>query len=151
MTRVGTTPVFALVQSPGRVWLLATPWAAARQASLSLTVSQSLPEFMSIESMTPSNHLILCCPLLLLPSIFPSIRAFSSDSDGQSIRASVSILPKSIQVAIYLCWSHFFHLYFSFTFFIFTFTYPSIYPPILMYWAPTMYQISRMSRCGQSW
>ena len=56
------------------------PWTAARQASLSITNSRSLLKFMSIESVTPSNHLILCCPLLLLPSIFPSIRVFSSES-----------------------------------------------------------------------
>ena len=56
-----------------------TPWAAASQASLSLTISQSLPKFMSIESVTPSNLLILCHPLLLLPSIFPIIRVFSNE------------------------------------------------------------------------
>ena len=60
--------------------LFATPWTAARQAFLSLTVSWSLPKFMSIESVIPSNHLIFCCPLLLLPSVFPSIRVFSSES-----------------------------------------------------------------------
>ena len=59
---------------------LATPWTAARQASLSITNSQSLPKLMSIESVMPSNHLILCHPLLLLPSIFPSIRVFSKES-----------------------------------------------------------------------
>ena len=58
----------------------ATPWTMARQASLSLTVSQSLLKLMSIESVMPSNHLILCHPLLLLPSIFPSIRVFSEES-----------------------------------------------------------------------
>ena len=58
----------------------ATPWAAARQASLSLTISWSLPKFMSIELVMPSNHLILCHPLLLQPSIFPSIRVHSSES-----------------------------------------------------------------------
>ena len=57
-----------------------TPWAAARQAPLSFTISQSLLKLMSIESVMPSNHLILCRPLLLLPSIFPSIRVFSSES-----------------------------------------------------------------------
>ena len=62
------------------VWLFATPWTAARQASLSFTISKSLLYLMSIESVTPSNHLILCCPLLLLPSIFPSIRVFSNES-----------------------------------------------------------------------
>ena len=58
----------------------ATPWTAARQASLSITNSQSLLKLMSIESVMPSNHLILCCPLLLPPSIFPSIRVFSNES-----------------------------------------------------------------------
>ena len=58
----------------------ATPWTAARQASLSITNSRSLPKLMSIESVMLSNHLILCHPLLLLPSIFPSIRVFSNDS-----------------------------------------------------------------------
>ena len=57
-----------------------TPWTAARQASLSITKSQSLLRFMSIELVMPSNHLILCRPLLLLPSIFPSIRVFSNES-----------------------------------------------------------------------
>ena len=69
------------VQSLSLVQLLATPWTAACQASLSITNSQSLPKLMSIESMMPSNHLILCRPLLLPPSIFPSIRVFSNESD----------------------------------------------------------------------
>ena len=64
----------------GRVWLFVTPWTSARQASLSITNSQSLLKLMSIESVMPSNHLILCHPLLLLPSIFPSIRDFSNES-----------------------------------------------------------------------
>ena len=67
------------VQSLSRVQLFMTPWTAARQASLSITNSRSLPKLMSIESVTPSNHLILCYPLFLLPSIFPSIRVFSSE------------------------------------------------------------------------
>ena len=62
------------------VWLFATPWIAARQASLSITNSQSLPKPMFIESVMPSNHLILCRPLLLLPSIFFSISVFSNES-----------------------------------------------------------------------
>ena len=57
-----------------------TPWTLARQASLSFTIFQSLLKLMSIESVMPSNHLILCCPLLFLPSIFPSIRVFSNES-----------------------------------------------------------------------
>ena len=60
-------------------WLLVTPWTAAHQASLSITNSQSLLKLMSIESVMPSNHLILCHPLLLPPSIFPSIRVFSKE------------------------------------------------------------------------
>ena len=62
------------------VRIFATPWTAVRQASLSFTISQSLLKFMSIEFLMPSNHLILCCPLLLLPSIFPSTRVFSNKS-----------------------------------------------------------------------
>ena len=68
------------VQSLSRVRLFATAWTAARQTSLSITNSPSLLKLMSIESVMPSNHLILCRPLLLLPSIFPSIRAFSNES-----------------------------------------------------------------------
>ena len=72
--------MFSSVQSLSRVWLFVTPWTAARQASLSFTTSLNLLKLVSIESMMPSNHLILCHPLLLLPSIFPSIRVFSSES-----------------------------------------------------------------------
>ena len=61
------------------VQFFATPWTTACQVSLSFTISRSLPKFMSIEPVMPFNHLILCCPLLLLPSIFPSIRVFSSE------------------------------------------------------------------------
>ena len=68
------------VQSPSRVRLFETPWTAAGQASLSITNSRSLPKLMSIESLMPSNHLLLCRPLLLSPSIFPSIRVFSNES-----------------------------------------------------------------------
>ena len=68
------------VQSLSRVRLFATPWTAAHQASLSITNSWSLLKLMSIESVMPSNHLILCRPLLLLPSILPSIRVFSNES-----------------------------------------------------------------------
>ena len=68
------------VQLFSHVWLFATPWTTALQSSLSITNSRSPPKPMSIESVIPSNHLILCHPLLLLPSIFPSIRAFSNES-----------------------------------------------------------------------
>ena len=68
------------VQSLSRVWLFATPWIAARQASLSITISRSSLKLTSIESAMPSSHLILCCPLLLLSPIPPSIRAFSNES-----------------------------------------------------------------------
>ena len=72
--------LFSSVQSLSCVRLFVTPWTAARQASLSITNSQSLLKLMSIESVMPSNHLILYCPLLLLPSIFASIRVFSNES-----------------------------------------------------------------------
>ena len=71
---------FGSVQLLSLVWLFATPWITARQASLSITNSRSLPILMSIESMMPSSHLIFCHPLLLLPPIPPSIRVFSSES-----------------------------------------------------------------------
>ena len=71
---------FSSVQSLRHVRLFRTPWTAACQVSLPITNSQSLLKLMSIESVMPSNHLILCRPLLLLPSVFPSIRVFSSES-----------------------------------------------------------------------
>ena len=94
---------FSSVQAFRHVWLFATPWIAARQASLSITNSQSLLKLMPIESVMPSNHLILCCTLLLLPSIFPSIRVFPMSQlftwGGQSIEvsASASVLPVNTQ------------------------------------------------------
>ena len=72
--------VIIVVQSISHVQLFATPWSAAHQASLSFTISQSLLKLMSIESVMPPNHLILCRPLLLPPSIFPRIRVFSNKS-----------------------------------------------------------------------
>ena len=71
---------FVVIQSLSRVQLFVTPWTAAHRSSLSFTVSQSLLKLMSIESVIPSNHLILCHPLLLLPSILPSVGVFSSES-----------------------------------------------------------------------
>ena len=71
---------FSSFQWLSRVWLLTTPWTPAHQASLSITNSRALPKLMCIESVMPSNHLILCHPLILLPSIFPSIRVFSNES-----------------------------------------------------------------------
>ena len=72
--------MYAVVQSPSHIQLLVIPWTAAFQASLSLIFSQSLPKFTSIALVMPSNHLTLCCPLLLLPAIFPSINVFSNES-----------------------------------------------------------------------
>ena len=72
--------VISSVQSLSRVRLLVTPWTAGRQASLSITISRNLLKLMSMESVMPSNHLILCHLLLLLSSIFPSIRVFSNES-----------------------------------------------------------------------
>ena len=74
-----TLKIVVAVQSLRCVQLFATPWTAACQASLSCTIFWSLLKFMSIVSVMPSNHLILCCPLLLLPSIFPSIRIFYNE------------------------------------------------------------------------
>ena len=94
---------FSSVQSLSHVRLFVTPWTAACQASLSITNSQSLLKLMSIESVMPSNHLILYCPLLLLPWIFPSNRSFQMTrfftSGGQSIgvSASTSVLLMNIQ------------------------------------------------------
>ena len=90
--------VYLLIPS----WLLVTPWTAAHHASLSYTISLSLLKLMSVELVMPSNHLILCCPLLLPPSIFPSIEVFPVSpffaSGGQSIwvSASTSVLPMNI-------------------------------------------------------
>ena len=86
------------VQSLSHVRLLATPWTVAHQASLSITNSRSPPKSMSIESVMPSNHLILCGPLLLLPSIFPSIRSCQMSqlsSCGQSRSFSFNISPSN--------------------------------------------------------
>ena len=91
------------VQSLSCVWFFATPWNATCQASLFINNSQSLLKLITIKSMIPSNHLILCCPLLLLPSIFPNIRVFSNESvlpnRCQSIGASTSasVLAMNIQ------------------------------------------------------
>ena len=78
-----------VVQSLSCVRIFATPWTAAHQASLSFPISQSLLEFMSVELVLPSNHLILCHPLLLLPSIFPSIRIFSNEVSSSNQVAKV--------------------------------------------------------------
>ena len=98
------------VQSLSRVWLFATPWIAACQVSLSINNSRSPPKLMSIESVMPSNHLILCHPLLL-PSVFPSIRSSPMSQlfawGGQSIgvSASASVPPMNIQDWFPLGWN----------------------------------------------
>ena len=95
--------IISSVQSISRVRLFATPWTATRQVSLSITNCQSLLKFIPIELVMLSNHLILCHPILLLPSIFPSIRSFQMSqffaSGGQSIgaSASTSVLPVNTQ------------------------------------------------------
>ena len=73
-------PPLSSVQSLNHVWLIENHWIAAHQTSLSITNSQGFLKLMFVESVMPSNHLILCCPLLLLPSIFPSIRVFPNES-----------------------------------------------------------------------
>ena len=94
---------FSLVQLLCRVWLFASPWIAERQASLSITNSRSSLRLTSIQSVMPSSHLILCCPLLLLPPIPPSIRIFPMSQlfawSGQStgVSASASLPPKKSQ------------------------------------------------------
>ena len=99
---------FSSVQLLSHVQLLATPWTTARQASLSITNSQSLPELMSIKSVMPSNHLILCRPLLLLPSSFPASESFQMSQflalGGQSIRvsASASVLSVNIEMRAFV-------------------------------------------------
>ena len=91
------------VQSLSCAQLFATPWTAAHQASLSITNSWSVLKIMSIESVMPSNHPSLCCPLLFLPSILPSIRVFSNESvlhikwPSTGVSASASVLPMNIQ------------------------------------------------------
>ena len=89
MERVIWNHMVIVVQSPSCFRLFTTSWTAARQASLSITNSQSLLKFMSIELVMPSNHLILCRPILLPPSIFPSIRVFSNESDGQKTNEKI--------------------------------------------------------------
>ena len=102
---------FSSVQSLSRVWLFATPWIAAHQASLSITNSRSPPKLVSIKSVMPSNYLILCHPLLFLPPIPPSIRVFYNEStlrlSGPSIGGSAlaSVLPMNIQDWSPLGWS----------------------------------------------
>ena len=102
---------FSSVQSLSHVQLFVKPWTATRQASLFITNSHSLLKCMSIESVMPSNHLILCGPLLFLPLIFPSIRTFPMSqlfaSGGQSIgiSASKSVLPMNTQDRSPLGWT----------------------------------------------
>ena len=98
---------FTSVQLLSHVWLFVTPWTAACQASLSTPNSWSLLKLMSIESVMLPNHLILCHPLLLLPSIIPSISVFSNESGGQinGVSASASVLPMNIQDWFPLGWT----------------------------------------------
>ena len=92
---------FSSVQLLSRVWLFATPWITARQASLSITNSRSSPRLTSIESVMPSSHLILCCPLLLLPlpasESFPMSQLFAWGGQSTGVSALASFLPKKSQ------------------------------------------------------
>ena len=103
---------FSSVQLLSRVRLLATPWITVRQASLSITNSRSSLKLMSIESVMPSSHLILCCPLFLLPPIPPSIRVFSNGSTlcmrwpkywSFSFNITSSLIPVQSQVTMHVC------------------------------------------------
>ena len=89
------TWVSVVVQSSRRIWHFLTPWTAARQASLSLNISWGWPTFMFIASVVPSSHLILCCPLLLLPSIFSSIRDYVCNRWPKYWSFSFTISPSS--------------------------------------------------------
>ena len=100
-----------IVQSISHVWLFVTPWTAAHQPSLLITNSRGLLKLMSIELVMPSNHLILCRPLLFLPSVFPSIRGFSNELTfcmrlpKYWSSASASVLPMNIQDWLPLVWT----------------------------------------------
>ena len=103
-------PFFSSVQSLSWVPLFVTPWTAARQASLSITISRSLLKLMSIESVMPSIHLILCRLLLLPPSVFPSIRVFQESVlcirwPEYGVSASASVLPMNFQDWFLLGWT----------------------------------------------
>ena len=100
---------FVVVQLYNHVWPFSTPWTVALQAFLYFTIYQSLLKFISIESLMPSNHLILCRPLLFLPSIFPNIsvflNGFASGSQSVGASASASVLPMNIQNWFPLGWT----------------------------------------------
>ena len=102
-TPTNQTSIVVVAQSPSRVWFSATPWTTACQAPLSFMVSWNLLKLTSTESVMPSNHLILCHPLLLLPSIFPSIKVFSNERalhirwPSTRVSASATVLPVNIQ------------------------------------------------------
>ena len=104
-------PITVVVQPLSCVQLFVTPWTVTHQASLSFPISWSLLKLMSIESMMPSNHLILCCPLLLLPSIFPSIRVFFNVSSLHQmakvlgVSTSALVLPMNFQSWFPLGWT----------------------------------------------
>ena len=134
-----------VVQSPSLILLFTTPWTAAHQASLSLTFSQSLPKYMSIESMMPSNHLILCRSLLLLPSLFQHqsffqwVGLFASGSQSIGASASASVLPMSIQGWFHLRLTGFIFflskgLSFFFYFFIILFYFILFFSFTILYW-----------------
>ena len=99
MVILGRKRYFSSVQLLSHVWLFATPWIGACQVSLSITNSRSLLKLMSIELVMPSNHLILCCPLLLLPSVFASIRVFSSGKTfpSESLHQVTKVLEFQLQ------------------------------------------------------
>ena len=137
--------ITVVAESPSHVQLFVTPWTAAYQASLSFTISQSVLKLMSTESVMPSNHLILCCPLLLLPSIFPSIRVFPNESvniqDWFSLRLTglISLITVALQYTadpwMTQVWIPQVHFYMNFFFY-------------SIYYSITWSEVGWILRCG---
>ena len=141
---------FVVIQSPSHVWLFATSWTVAQQASLSFTISRSLCKLMSIEPMMLCNHLTLCCPLLLLPSIFPSIRVFSNELALHIRWPKYILIPSNWIFFPYLCRTFqlqnfilvpFYNFYFFNDICIFCTLFSRLHPCFLLAWWATLRQL----------